>query len=79
MLYRKRKIFSSATHHPALARSGLTLNRPIRPRISRKSVLGTTTSAIRNTTYRQWLTTLAPMLAELAVSGLEIDPHTVLL
>jgi len=54
--------FLSTGGHPAPASFGLALNCPIRPRISRKSSLGTATSAIWNTTYRECLTTLAPIL-----------------
>jgi hypothetical protein len=54
--------FRSVAGHPSPANSGLDLNRPIRSRISRKSVLGTTASAIWNTTYRECLITLAPIL-----------------
>jgi len=52
----------SFSGHPALTNSGLALNRPIRSRSCRKSVLDTTTSAIWNTTYLECLTTLAPIL-----------------
>ncbi len=48
--------------HVVPASSGPALNRPIHSRISRRSALGTTTSAIWNTTYRECLTTLAPIL-----------------
>ena len=61
-------IFSSSTHHPGLAGIVKKRNRRIRARISRKSVCGTATSAIWNTTYREWLTTLAPILISLALS-----------
>ena len=60
--------FRSVAGHPSPANSGLDLNRPIRSRISRKSVLGTTTSAIWNTTYRECLITLAPILMSFSLS-----------
>jgi hypothetical protein len=60
----------SVAGDPTPANSGLDLNRPIRSRISRKSVLGTTTSAIWNTTYRECLTTLAPILISFSRSVL---------
>lgn len=66
--HRNRRFLLSSTYshylvgHPALASSGLALNRPIRSRISAKSALDTTTSAIWNTMYRECLITLAPIL-----------------
>jgi hypothetical protein len=62
--------FRSVDGHPAPASSGRALNRPIRSRISRKSALGTTTSAIWNTTYRECLTTLPPILISFSRSVL---------
>jgi len=45
--------FSLKDGHPALASSGLALHGAMRPRISRKSVLGTAASANWNTTSRE--------------------------
>ena len=59
--------------HPALTNSGLALNRLIRSRICRKSAFGTTTSAIWNTTYRECLTTLAPIPT--SFSGRVLSDH----
>ncbi len=50
--------------------TGLALNRPIRSRISAKSALDTTTSAIWNTMYRESLITLAPILISFSRSVL---------
>jgi hypothetical protein len=54
--------FRFVADHAGPASSGLALNRPIRSRISAKSALDTATSAIWNTTYRECLTTLVPIL-----------------
>jgi hypothetical protein len=62
--------FRHIAGHTALAGSGLALNRTMRSRISQKSTLGTTTSAIWNTTYRECLTTLAPILISFSRSVL---------
>jgi hypothetical protein len=59
---------SNSSHHPGLA--GIVEKRSclIRLRISRKSALGTATSAIWKMMYRECLTTLAPILTSFSRS-----------
>jgi len=62
--------FRSVAGHPTRANSALDLNHPILSTISPKGAFGTTTSPIWNTTYRECLTTLAPILIDFSRSVL---------
>jgi hypothetical protein len=63
-----RQDYYLAAGHDTLTTSGLALNRPIRARMAPKRSRGTATSAIWNTTYRECLITLAPILMSLSRS-----------
>jgi len=65
-----RPDFRSVAGHPVPTSPGLDLNRPILSRISPKSAFGTTNSVIWNTTYRECLSTLVPILMRFSRSVL---------